>query len=58
LREILIQNVNNSKNDITSEVAENVKYAIILIGTVPILCAYQFLQRYFVKGVMIEAPKG
>lgn len=59
LREILIQNVTSSQNgDITSEVAENVKYATIVIATLPILCVYPFLQRYFVKGVMIGAVKG
>jgi len=59
LREILIQNVVSAQNgDITSEVAENVKYATIVIATLPILCVYPFLQRYFVKGAMIGAVKG
>ena len=38
--------------------AESIKYAAIIVSTVPILCAYPFLQRYFVKGVMIGAVKG
>lgn len=38
--------------------AEAVKYAAIVITTVPILCAYPFLQKHFAKGVMIGAVKG
>lgn len=37
---------------------EAIKYAVIIIATVPILCIYPFLQKYFVKGVMIGAVKG
>ncbi len=38
--------------------AEAIKYAAIIITTVPILLIYPFLQKYFVKGVMIGAVKG
>ena len=37
---------------------EGVKAAAIIISTVPILCVYPFLQKYFVKGVMIGSVKG
>lgn len=35
-----------------------IKYTVIVISTFPILCVYPFLQKYFVKGVMIGAIKG
>ena len=38
--------------------AETIKYAAIVISTVPVLCVYPFLQKYFTKGVMIGAVKG
>lgn len=44
--------------DEASQVAELVKYALIVITTAPILAVYPFLQKYFVKGVMIGAVKG
>jgi putative aldouronate transport system permease protein len=37
---------------------EPLKFATIMVSTVPILLAYPFLQKYFVKGVMIGAVKG
>jgi len=37
---------------------EQVKYAMIIVSIIPILVAYPFIQRYFVKGVMIGAIKG
>lgn len=39
-------------------VSETIKYAVIVIATLPILCIYPFLQKHFVKGVMIGAVKG
>ena len=36
---------------------ELIKYALIMVSTVPILVLYPFLQKYFVKGVMIGAIK-
>ena len=38
--------------------AESVQMATIVIATIPILCLYPFLQKYFVKGVMIGSLKG
>ena len=62
LREILIQgsgltSVGAGIAD-DAAVAETIKYAIIVISTVPILCVYPFIQKHFVKGVMMGAVKG
>jgi putative aldouronate transport system permease protein len=64
LREILIINDTNSmtqgSGDASDQMAigETVKYAVIVVSTLPILCVYPFLQKYFQKGVMIGAVKG
>lgn len=62
LREILLQNdVSNmagSSGGDEYSIAESIKYAVIIVATAPILCIYPFLQKYFVKGVMIGALKG
>ena len=34
------------------------KYAVIVISSVPLLLVYPFVQKYFVKGVMIGSIKG
>ena len=39
-------------------VGETLKYAVIVVATVPILLIYPFIQKYFVKGIMIGAIKG
>ncbi len=38
--------------------ADQVKYAVLIVSTLPILCVYPFVQKYFEKGVMIGAVKG
>ncbi|WP_349671838.1 carbohydrate ABC transporter permease [Lacrimispora sp.] len=38
--------------------AESLKMACIVVGTIPILVVYPWLQKYFVKGVMLGAVKG
>lgn len=40
------------------EAGESIKYATTMVATVPILLIYPFIQKYFVKGVMIGAVKG
>lgn len=62
LRNILIQNRDAAMT--TGDAGEEqgftdlIKYALIVVSTAPILCLYPFLQRFFVKGVMIGALKG
>lgn len=63
LREILINNDTNSMtvgtiDSETSSISETIKYAVIVVSTVPILCVYPFLQKYFAKGALIGAVKG
>lgn len=63
LREILMQNDTSSMTQGTSfgdldSVSETIKYAVIVVATLPILVLYPFLQKYFVKGVMVGAVKG
>lgn len=38
-------------------VQEIMKYCVIMVSTLPILCVYPFIQKYFVKGVMVGAIK-
>ena len=63
LREILIASSTTEMTvDASAMDRENVddviKYATIVVATFPILCAYPFLQRFFVKGIMVGAVKG
>jgi putative aldouronate transport system permease protein len=37
---------------------ETVKYSVIIIASIPVLLLYPFVQKYFIKGVMIGAVKG
>ncbi|WP_248924570.1 carbohydrate ABC transporter permease [Paenibacillus hamazuiensis] len=65
LREILVQGEmtemlgvgddTNAKNMLD---AEAIKYAAVIVANLPVLMLYPFLQKYFVKGVMIGAVKG
>lgn len=42
----------------SSVTATNIKYAVIIVAVVPILAVYPFIQKYFVKGVMVGSLKG
>ena len=52
---IVSGNLNNLKVTVTPEA---VKAAQVVITTIPIILIYPFLQKYFIKGVMIGAVKG
>lgn len=41
-----------------SYIAESMKYAVIFIASAPLLAAYPFVQKHFVKGVMLGSVKG
>ena len=63
LREILLQNQELAAGDGTGlyekmMAAETMKYAIIIVASVPVICMYPFVQKHFVKGVMVGAIKG
>jgi putative aldouronate transport system permease protein len=39
-------------------VAELLKYSLIVVATLPMMMIYPFVQRYFVRGVLVGALKG
>lgn len=39
-------------------IAEQIKYVVIIITILPMLLLYPFLQKYFIKGIMLGALKG
>jgi len=65
LREILIQN-QAAMHDVVMDfemarqimMAESMKYSVIVIASLPVIVMYPFVQKYFVKGVMIGSIKG
>ena len=58
LREILGSAAENASAEDAVGVEEAVQYASIIFTTLPILCVYPFIQKYFVKGAMVGAVKG
>ena len=64
LRELIIMSngtagdLNNMDPEFVQPPEQSIKMAVIVVSTVPIMCVYPFLQKYFVKGVMVGALKG
>ena len=66
LREILIQNSTSNIMDTEdaiemaerADLARTLKYALIVVASLPMIVIYPFVQKYFVGGVMIGSVKG
>ena len=67
LRDILIVNsvdtsmiagVDTRLMEAKQGLAELLKYSLIVVASVPVLIIYPFVQKFFVKGIMIGAVKG
>ena len=40
------------------QLRESMKYGLIVISALPMLCVYPFLQRFFMKGILLGSIKG
>ena len=63
LRNILVLNNNAGGTDLTNllerkQLADLMKYSLIVVSTVPVMLVYPFVARHFTKGVMIGSVKG
>ncbi|MNI39980.1 Inner membrane ABC transporter permease protein YcjP [compost metagenome] len=64
LRRLIVENDDLQMRELMSQatedevVAETVKSAVLMIATIPILVVYPFIQKYFVKGIMVGSLKG
>ncbi|MDR0636321.1 MAG: carbohydrate ABC transporter permease [Treponema sp.] len=63
LRTIVLQSqitdvASMATEQLENAVSDTIKYATIIVAVVPILCVYPFVQKYFVKGVMVGSIKG
>ena len=63
LRNILLSNqamagtTGAGEGSYAQQFADQIKFAVIIVSTVPVLCIYPFIQKYFEKGVLIGAVK-
>ena len=63
LRSIIILNNGSGAVDAMQmvekqQMADLLKYSLIVVATLPVLCIYPFVQRYFVQGMLIGSVKG
>ena len=53
-----VSNMSSTYQDQANQGLENVRYALIIISTVPVVTAYFIVQKYFKGGVMMGSVKG
>ncbi|MDU0199595.1 carbohydrate ABC transporter permease [Paenibacillus sp. MAH-36] len=63
LRSIIILNNSSNATDALKlverqQLAELLKYSLIVVATIPVLIIYPFVQRYFVQGMLVGSVKG
>ena len=63
LRSVVVESTFEQMNEIGAAtdfmvLEKTIRFSVIMVSTLPILLVYPFLQKYFVKGVMIGALKG
>jgi ABC-type glycerol-3-phosphate transport system permease component len=61
LRNILLANQLSGGGDSFGEMVKigiTVKYAVIVVSSMPVIILYPFIQKYFIKGIMVGAIKG
>ena len=56
--EVMLEDVDMASYQKQVLMAESIKYAVIVTASAPVLILYPFLQKFFVKGVMVGAIKG
>ena len=64
LRDILLSNqamagtTGDGASGYAQQAADQMKYGVIIVSSLPVLCVYPFIQKYFEKGALIGAVKG
>ena len=58
LSQVSVGNIDNLDPNFVQPPDQAVKMAVIVVGTVPILLVYPFLQKHFAKGVLLGSIKG
>lgn len=57
LQQMLQKNVNPSGGPSSGGYSETMKMAMVVISTLPVICAYPFMQKYFISGMMLGSVK-
>lgn len=58
MNEGILSGMSATEIEARAQLEQTLKYAVIIASAIPVLCIYPFIQRFFVKGVMIGSVKG